>query len=112
MTKTVSLLADSANAAESMKAQYNRHNAAILNPHPGFEAAMVRMLRGWEQYALAHRKACDAPIGDDGVLGSEWQAVGEALNGLLIGDIGRLDGGTVDSFIRGVMEANGVEVKP
>jgi hypothetical protein len=88
-----------------------RHNEAVTAPRAGFEAATVAMLRGWATYATAHRTAYDSPIGDDGVLGPEWAAIGHAMLGLLNGDLQRLDGGTLDSFILNTLEANGAEVE-
>lgn len=87
-----------------------RHNEAVTAPRFGFESALVAMLRGWAGYADAHRHAYDAPIGDDGVLGPEWAAMGQAMLGLLNGDLGRLDGGTLDGFIRNTLASNGAEV--
>jgi hypothetical protein len=87
-----------------------RHNDAVTAPRAGFEAAIVAMLRGWATYAQAHRDAYDSPIGDDGVLGPEWAAIGHAMLGLLNGDLQRLDGGTLDAFIRDTLTANGAEV--
>ena len=63
------------------------------------ERAYVLMLRGWLEYADAHRSATGSKIGDDHVLGDEWFKIGEALRGLLNGDLGRLDGGTLDTII-------------
>lgn len=88
-----------------------RHNNAVTAPRQGFEAGIVAMLRGWATYAAAHQQAYESRIGDDGVLGPEWQAIGEALLGLLNGDLGRLDGGTLDGFIRDTLAAN-VEATP
>ena len=87
-----------------------RHNNAAVRPRAGTEESLVAMLRGWATYAHVHKESYDSPIGDDGVLGPEWQAIGESLRGLLNGDIGRLDGGTVDSFIVDTLRDNGAEV--
>jgi hypothetical protein len=89
----------------------DRHDNAMAFPRPGFEAAIVGMLKGWHNYAVSAKLAHGSPIGDDGVLGPEWQAIGQALLGLLNGDIGRLDGGTLDGFIRNTLRDNGAEVE-
>jgi hypothetical protein len=85
----------------------DRHNLAMLEPSAGFEFALVHMLRGWHRYAQVHLQRFESPIGDDGVLGREWQAIGQALLGLLKGETGRLDCGTLDGFIRDTLTANG-----
>ncbi len=89
----------------------DRHDAAMCLPRPGFESAIVQMLNGWHQYAATHRANYESLMGDDGVLGPEWQAIGKGLLGLLNGDLGRMDGGTLDAFLRNTMAANGVDVE-
>lgn len=84
-----------------------RHDAAMAIPRPGFEAAIVHMLRGWHEYAATHRARFESQIGDDGVLGPEWQSIGQALRGLLNGELGRLDGGTLSAFLSDTMHDNG-----
>ncbi len=71
------------------------------------ERAMVSMLKGWAAYATGHRAQHGSMIGDDGFLGPLWLEMGKSLRGLLNGEIGRMDGGTVDSFIIETLEANG-----
>ena len=79
-----------------------RHNVAAALPIlPLKEAALVLMFRGWYDYASQHRLQYESLIGEDYVLGPEWEAIGDSLRALLNGDIGRLDGGTCDSFILG-----------
>lgn len=57
------------------------------------ENAIVHALSGWINYAEAHK------IGDDYVLGPAWARWGFALRELLNGDLGWLDGGTLDTII-------------
>lgn len=64
------------------------------------ERAVVLMVRGWLEYAESHKAAYQSNIGDDYVLRDEWYKIGEALLGLLNGNIGRLDAGTLDEIIR------------
>ena len=40
-----------------------------------------------------------SPIGEDGVLGEYWAEWGKALRGLLNGDCGRLDCGSLDTVL-------------
>lgn len=76
-----------------------RHTAAFLDPVTSHERALVFILKGWEEYAEGHEDAYESPIGEDYVLGDDWAKIGFALRGLLNGDLGRLDGGTLDAFI-------------
>lgn len=75
-----------------------RHLAAIRNPI-GFELPIVSLLIGWCTYAYTHAKEYETEIGADYVLGPQWRDVGLALRGLLNGQLGRLDAGTIDSII-------------
>jgi hypothetical protein len=87
----------------------DRHDAAIDAPK-GFEVPIVAMLKGWALYAERHKAEYDSLIGDDGVLGSEWAEIGKALLGLLNGQLGRLDGGTLDGYIWNFAEKHGANL--
>ena len=52
----------------------------------------------------AHQDAYEFSIHADGVLGAAWAQIGEGLLGLLNGERGRLDGGTLDRAIRDLLE--------
>lgn len=82
------------------------HNHAIDSPK-GFEVPIVRMLHFWEMYAVEHAKRFESQIGYDYVLGVEWQRMGESMRGLLNGETGRLDCGTLDGYILETMRENG-----
>jgi hypothetical protein len=84
-----------------------RHNAAVIAPVPTYEAGLVGMLKGWATYASDYTARYETPIGEDYVLGVAWQKIGEELRTLLNGELGRLDGGTLDSFILGTLRENG-----
>lgn len=92
-----------------------RHNSAItgssmLGGRP-FEASIGGLLHAWARYADDHRAAYDSPIGHDGVLGEHWRDIGLGLRGLLNGELGWLDGGTLDAFILDTLRAEGVETE-
>jgi hypothetical protein len=89
----------------------DRHANAVIKPHEGFESAMVQMLRGWTEYAETVKAKYDSLIGNDYVLGPEWEAIGKGIEGLLNGECGRIDCGTIDGYIRDTLKANGSEVK-
>jgi len=73
------------------------------------ESAIVRMVHSWAMYADAHAIRFESSIGEDYVLGPEWEAIGKGLLGLLNGETGELDCGTVDGMIRDILKANGFD---
>ena len=85
---------------------FKGHNAAFVQPWD-CDAPLISMLDGWLAYADHHHRQYESSIGEDYVLGPEWAAIGRALLGLLNGVIGRLDCGTLDGLIRGVLAAEG-----
>jgi hypothetical protein len=68
--------------------------------------ALRRMLVGWAAYAVAYRLRFGSPIGSDGVLGDEWAMIGRGLLGLLDGETGGWDCGSISQNIRETMKAN------
>lgn len=89
----------------------DRHDEAVSSPKVGFERAIAQMLKGWQEYAHTVKRRYESQIGKDYVLGPEWEAIGKGIEGLLNGELGRLDAGTLDSFIRGTLKDNGCEVE-
>lgn len=85
-----------------------RHLEALRFPE-GPEVPIVAMLRGWIDYANGHAKRYECGIGEDGVLGDEWEAIGKGLLGLLNGETGRLDCGSLDGLIRRTLTAEGFD---
>ena len=83
-----------------------RHVSAIVAPVKA-ERPIVHMLKAWLEYADTHEAAYETRIGDDYVLGPQWAAIGGAMLALLNGDLGRLDGGTLDGIIRDTLSAEG-----
>lgn len=79
-----------------------RHNAAVKNG-----GAMQNMLIGWKTYAEAHKRRYDSLIGEDYILGPAWKEIGEGIRTLLNGELGNLDGGTLDGFILDTLHENG-----
>lgn len=82
------------------------HREALKNPAPGFEQAIVGMLRSLAQYADAHRQRYADGIRQDRIIGEYWHWLGEAVIGLLNGETGRLDCGTLDGWIRGLIDSD------
>jgi hypothetical protein len=82
-----------------MKTWQYQHQDAMLSPNAR-EKPVVDMVRSWIDYRKQHKARYDSDILEDYVLGPEWRAIGNALLGLLNGETGRLDCGTLDSLIR------------
>lgn len=84
------------------------HEAAMRQPRPGFEAALVRLLGGMTDYAEAHSKAYEStPITQDYYIGDAWERLGNALHDLLSGETGRLDGGAMSAAIYRLIQGDG-----
>jgi len=64
-------------------------------PRSLHEKALCEMIDGLIRYRAAHEKACDARIADDGVLGDYYRDILVGVVGLLDGEAGRLDCGTL-----------------
>jgi hypothetical protein len=89
-----------------MNGWQDRHLAAIIRPN-ATERPMVNLISAWVDYAAQHARRFDSKIGDDGVLGPEWAQIGAALHGLLNGETGRLDCGTLDAIIHDNLTTEG-----
>lgn len=86
------------------------HNEAIRTFLPPMqERGIIELLRGWYNYAIEYDARFRRKIGTDYVLGSAWFEIGSALLRMLNGELGRLDGGTLDRFVRQTMFENGFE---
>ena len=87
--------------------QERKHYAALASPRTAFECSLRDMIRGWREYADAHKEAYDTELSEDYVLGEDWRVMGQSLLGLLNGELGRYDGGTLDALIRETFRSNG-----
>lgn len=80
---------------------------ATASRHRWHGQAIAQMLRGWSLYAKAHKLRYGSPIAEDGYLGEMWMEIGLALRGLLDGELGGFDGGSLDHNIRECLLQNG-----
>ena len=87
-----------------------RHQAALTHPRAS-ERGIVGLIAGWTGYAQAHRETFEDVIGHDHFLGREWYDIGKAILQLLNGDLGRLDGGSLDAGVRAAMMSQGFTEK-
>lgn len=85
-----------------------RHQLALKHPE-GAELPIIHMLTGWLEYEHNHFIRQHQPIDDDYLLRCQWFAIGEAIRGLLGGEIGRLDASCLDSVILDGLHRNGWE---
>lgn len=77
-----------------------------------YEIAFAQMINGLKLYAQAHKLETGGhDIGDDYVLGEEWEQIARGIIGLLNGETGKLDPGEVDRTIRKFAERYGVIIQ-
>lgn len=92
----------------TLAANRKEHVLAVGNPR-GFEHAVLGLFLSLAEYADAHQAAYGSPVGEDLVLGDDVEEIGHALLGLLNGDCGRLDCGTLDRAIRALLTDVGLK---
>ena len=102
MTPYHQLKADTTRIPVSQRSYLERHNAAIRSPR-AFESPIIRLYMAIERYCADHAARYHSPVGEDAVLGDSVKCLAMALNGLLDGETGRLDAGTVHSAINRLM---------
>jgi hypothetical protein len=78
-----------------------RHRAAEQRPTQG-EKAILQLIDALNYYQEAHRDIHGSQLADDAVLGEYWIKMVRSAEGLLNGDLGRLDGGTLDRMLRAI----------
>lgn len=84
------------------------HLRAVASPREGFECALLTLIDGLNKYAQAHLDQYGSPIGEDYVLGDYWEDIAHGINGLLTGERGRLDGGTLNGIILKALKGAGL----
>ena len=97
------MIADIAKSTDSW--QY-RHNRAILakDIHP-----LAGMIHNWLYYAEQYKEQNEDGIGTDTALGPAWAIIGASLRGLLNGELGPFDGGTLDGAIADTLMDEGYD---
>jgi hypothetical protein len=78
-----------------------RHRAAEQRPTQG-EKAILQLIDALNYYQETHRDIHGSQLAEDGVLGERWIKMVRGAIGLLNGDLGRLDGGTLDAHLRSI----------
>jgi hypothetical protein len=86
-----------------------RHYAAAFAPNRETGECVITLIHAAAHYADQHQARYESKIGDDGVLGPHWESIVRGIMGLLNGDCGRLDCGTLDKLLRDMLEAEGFD---
>lgn len=77
-----------------------RHHEALQRPR-GAECALVALREGLLRYAIEYGDCFDGcQLGHDAILGDAWLTMARGYIGLLNGESGRLDCGSLDGEIR------------
>ena len=84
------------------------HFSAIADPTVD-ERPIVEGLGAWKVYADRYNEGHGIDIGTDSAIAPPWIAWGVALRELLVGEIGRLDPGTIDTWIGDVFKSHGLD---
>lgn len=88
-----------------------RHNLGVTVPTMDKERSLVELFSGWARYAENHEARFEAKIGEDYILGVAWTEIGQGLRTLLNGELGRLDAGTLDSFLLNTATEHGIDLE-
>lgn len=83
-----------------------RHVSALKSPK-GFEAPILSLIEGLQDYRVEYEARYESKIGDDYVLGTSYLRLARTIIELLNGEIGRLDGGSIQRLIRQTLDAAG-----
>ena len=88
-------------------------NAAIETklaalPTQDAREAVYPQYQSYTEICLACSDCSGGRIGSDSVLGIAWALIGRHLLTLLCGDLGRLDGGTLDGIVRSAFRLAGL----
>ena len=84
-----------------------RHVSAWMNPR-GQERAIVGLFRSAADYADTHKERFETPIGEDYFLGAEgFLPLIKSIRVFLNGELGRLDGGTLDALLFAMLKEAG-----
>lgn len=99
MGKLVQFLAPEGAPQVSNKGYLRWHHEALQSPR-GIEIAITDMRRALLRYGIEHKERYGAELGGDGFLGDHWLQMARGYLGMLNGETGRLDCGTLDGELR------------
>ena len=85
-----------------------RHMNAMLNP-TGIEAPTVILFDYLAGAIEPHYERYGSKLADDYILGAAWLEIAKQARVLLNGELGRLDGGTLDKALYSLAQVAGFE---
>src|SRR5690349_3641568 len=88
-----------AESSENPSLKMHAKSMSRLYARTPFEEAIGEMVRGLALYADAHQQMYQSQVGEDCVLGPEWTQILDGIRGLLNGESGNLDCGSLDSLL-------------
>lgn len=89
--------------------QWGKRHAAAWNLPRGNEVGIVNLIRAIGRYADLHENGYHSRIGDDSFGAPIWIEMIRSARQLLNFDIGRLDGGTLDSLLCNMLKLEGYD---
>ncbi len=87
--------------------EVEHHLALVMSIGP--ERGILSLIESWLVYADRHQQRYKTSIGNDYFLGPAWARIGLAIRTLLSGELGRLDGGTLDTVILDTLSTEGFD---
>lgn len=81
------------------------------NAKKRMESAFVLAMRSLRLFAEGHAALYGSPIGADGVLGEAWLDMWRGVRAMLNGELGRLDGGSLDRALLNMAKEFGFDDK-
>lgn len=106
---TMKQLIRAANQKAAQSGDWGARHAAAWTAPTGTGAAIVEVVQSLAKYADAHKARFGSTVGQDAVIGDGWKNIAQGVLTLLNGDLGGLDGGTMDSIVRDMMTASNVD---
>ena len=85
-----------------------RHQLALVDPD-AVEAPIVNLLKVLDTYDRQHVTQFGSAVANDYVLGAAWLEIARAARTLLNGDLGRLDGGSLDKILLDLIRTAGFD---
>ena len=75
-----------------------RHIRAVSSPDSS-EKPLIDLIQFLHDFRKNHAKNSDSPLAEDSYTGPIWLEILKGARGLLSTELGRLDGGILDSYI-------------
>lgn len=106
MSSAIGRSANEIRSYEMVANWQQRHVSALKSPK-GFEAPILSLIEGLQDYRVEHEARYGSKIGEDHFMGKLYLDLARTIIKLLNGEIGRLDGGSVEQLVRRQLGAAG-----